>query len=230
MAKELKIHNNLTRKKETFEPIEPGKVKFYSCGPTTYDFLHIGNARALVVADLFHRVLKAFGYDVTFVRNYTDVDDKIIARAKEVNQNAIEFAAHWVDEVKTDMDSLGMKPATHTPKVSETMPEIIQMIQDIINNGSGYVVDGEVLFSVPSFPSYGKINTQDAFSPIFDIAGHHIKSTGYFLNQHFNGGNISRIDGTTKADIFHFSQERYPRGFALPRKFSRQQQSARLED
>ena len=161
MAKELKIHNNLTRKKETFEPIEPGKVKFYSCGPTTYDFLHIGNARALVVADLFHRVLKAFGYDVTFVRNYTDVDDKIIARAKEVNQNAIEFAAHWVDEVKIDMDSLGMKPATHTPKVSETMPEIIQMIQDIIKNGSGYVVDGEVLFSVPSFPSYGKLSKKD---------------------------------------------------------------------
>ena len=161
MARELKIHNNLTRKKEIFEPIEPGKVKFYSCGPTTYDFLHIGNARALVVGDLFNRVLKAFGYDVTFVRNYTDVDDKIIARAKETNRNAIEFAAHWVEEVKKDMDSLGMKPATHTPKVSETMPEIIQMIQDIIKNGSGYVVNGEVLFNVPSFASYGKLSKKD---------------------------------------------------------------------
>lgn len=161
MARDIKIHNNLTRKKETFEPIEAGKVKFYSCGPTTYDYLHIGNARALVVGDLFNRVLKAFGYDVTFVRNYTDVDDKIINRAKEVNQNAIEFAAHWVEEVKKDMDSLGMRPATHTPKVSETMPEIIQMIQDIIKNGSGYVVDGEVLFNVPSFPSYGKLSKKD---------------------------------------------------------------------
>ncbi len=161
MVRELKIHNNLTRKKETFVPVEPGKVKFYSCGPTTYDFLHIGNARALVVGDLFNRVLKAFGYDVTFVRNYTDVDDKIIARAKEVNRNAIEFAAHWVEEVKKDMDSLGMKPATYTPKVSETMPEIIEMIQEIIKNGAGYVVDGEVLFNVPSFPSYGKLSKKD---------------------------------------------------------------------
>ncbi|MBA2405326.1 MAG: cysteine--tRNA ligase [Bdellovibrionales bacterium] len=161
MTREIKIQNNLTRKKETFIPLEAGKVKFYSCGPTTYDFLHIGNARALVVGDLFNRVLKSFGYDVTFVRNYTDVDDKIIARAKEVNQNAIEFAAHWVEEVKKDMDSLGMKPATHTPKVSETMPEIIQMIQDIIKNGSGYVVDGEVLFNVPSFAAYGKLSKKD---------------------------------------------------------------------
>jgi cysteinyl-tRNA synthetase len=161
MSRELKIHNNLTRKKEVFTPIEPGKVKFYSCGPTTYDFLHIGNARALVVADLFHRVLKAFGYNVTFVRNYTDVDDKIIARAQEQKMDAIKFASHWVEEVKKDMDSLGMKPATHTPKVSETMPEIIQMIQDIIKSGAGYVVDGEVLFNVPSFKSYGQLSKKD---------------------------------------------------------------------
>ena len=161
MIRELKIHNNLTRKKEVFTTIEPGKVKFYSCGPTTYDYLHIGNARAFVVGDLFNRVLKAFGYDVTFVRNFTDVDDKIINRAKEVNQDAIEFSAHWVEEVKKDMESLGMKPATHTPKVSETMPEIIQMIQDIIENGSGYVVDGEVLFNVPTIKDYGKLSKKD---------------------------------------------------------------------
>lgn len=161
MARELKIHNNLTRKKEVFQTIEPGKVKFYSCGPTTYDFLHIGNARAFVVGDLFNRVLKAFGYDVTFVRNFTDVDDKIIQRAKEQNKNAIEFADHWVEEVKKDMQSLGMKPATHTPKVSETMPEIIEMIQDIIKNGSGYVVDGEVLFNVPTMKDYGKLSKKD---------------------------------------------------------------------
>ncbi len=161
MARELKIHNNLSRKKEVFQTVEPGKVKFYSCGPTTYDFLHVGNARALVVGDLFNRVLKAFGYDVTFVRNYTDVDDKIINRAKEMNKNAIEFAAHWVEEVKKDMDHLGMVPATHTPKVSETMPEIIKMIEDIIKNGSGYVVNGEVLFDVPSFSDYGKLSKKD---------------------------------------------------------------------
>jgi cysteinyl-tRNA synthetase len=161
MAREIKIHNNLTRKKETFVPIEAGKVKFYSCGPTTYDFLHIGNARALVVGDLFNRVLKSFGYDVTFVRNYTDVDDKIIDRAKELKRDAIEHAAIFVKECETDMNSLGMMPASHTPKVSETMPEIIDMIQDIIKNGSGYVVDGEVFFNVPSFSEYGKLSKKD---------------------------------------------------------------------
>ncbi len=158
---ELKIHNNLTRKKEVFKPIEDGKVKFYSCGPTTYDFLHIGNARALVVGDLFHRVLKSFGYDVTFVRNYTDVDDKIIDRAKELHRDPIEHAALFVKECESDMNSLGMMPATHTPKVSETMPEIIKMIEDIIKNGKAYVVDGEVFFNVPAFPTYGKLSKKD---------------------------------------------------------------------
>src|SRR5690606_27484373 len=158
MAKELKVHNNLTRKKEVFKTIEPGKVKFYSCGPTTYDFLHIGNARALVVADLFHRVLKSFDYDVTFVRNYTDVDDKIIDRAKEQNRDPIAHAALFVKECEQDMNSLGMKPATHTPKVSETMPEIIQMIQDILDNGKAYEVDGEVFFDVTKADHYGKLS------------------------------------------------------------------------
>jgi cysteinyl-tRNA synthetase len=159
--KEFKIHNNLTRKKEVFTPVEPGKVKYYSCGPTTYDFLHIGNARALVVGDLFHRVLKSFGYDVNFVRNYTDVDDKIIDRAKENNRDAIEHAALFVKECEIDMNSLGMIPATHTPKVSETMPEIIKMIEDIIRNKKAYVVDGEVFFDVPSFSDYGKLSKKD---------------------------------------------------------------------
>ena len=161
MTRELKIHNNLTRKKEVFKTVEPGKVKFYSCGPTTYDFLHIGNARALVVGDLFNRVLKTFGYDVTFVRNYTDVDDKIIERAKELNRDPIEHAALFVKECEQDMKSLNMKPADFTPKVSETMPEIIQMIQDIIKNSKAYEVDGEVFFNVPAFPSYGKLSKKD---------------------------------------------------------------------
>ena len=161
MARELKVHNNLTRKKEIFQTVEPGKVKFYSCGPTTYDFLHIGNARALVVGDLFNRVLTVLGYDVTFVRNYTDVDDKIIERAKTNKRDPIEHAAIFVTECETDMNSLGMLPATHTPKVSETMPEIIKMIEEIIANGSAYVTDGEVFFDVPSFADYGKLSKKD---------------------------------------------------------------------
>jgi len=161
MLRELKIHNNLTRKKETFKTIEPGKVKFYSCGPTTYDFAHVGNGRSFVVADLFHRVLKALGYQVTFVRNYTDVDDKIINRAKELGRDPIEHADIFVKECEKDMASLGMMPPTHTPKVSETMPEIIQMIQEIVNNGHGYEREGEVFFNVPSFKDYGKLSKKD---------------------------------------------------------------------
>jgi cysteinyl-tRNA synthetase len=161
MSTELKIYNNLTRKKEPFTTQIPGEVKFYSCGPTTYDFLHIGNARALVVGDLFYRVLKAFGYKVTFVRNYTDVDDKIIERARELGRDPIEHSALFVKECETDMNSLGLLPPTYSPKVSETMPEIIQMIKDIIDNGSAYVVDGEVFFHVPSFQSYGKLSKKD---------------------------------------------------------------------
>jgi cysteinyl-tRNA synthetase len=161
MIRELKIHNNLSRKKELFKTVEPGKVKFYSCGPTTYDFAHIGNGRSFVVADLFHRVLKSFGYQVNFVRNYTDVDDKIINRAHELGRDPIEHAALFVKECEKDMEFLGMLPPTHTPKVSETMPEIISMIQDIIHNGSGYVSDGEVFFNVPTFKDYGKLSKKD---------------------------------------------------------------------
>jgi cysteinyl-tRNA synthetase len=155
---EIKLFNNLTRSKEIFRPIEANKVRFYSCGPTTYDFLHVGNARALVVGDLFHRIFKALGYDVNFVRNYTDVDDKIIDRANEMKADAITYAARFVKECETDMNALGMLPATHTPKVSETMPEIISMIEDLIKNGYGYVVDGEVLYNVPKFTDYGKLS------------------------------------------------------------------------
>lgn len=158
---ELKIHNNLSRKKETFAPIEAGKVRFYSCGPTTYDFLHVGNGRALVVGDLFHRVLKYLGYDVTFVRNFTDVDDKIIERANENKEDPLALAARFVEECRKDMDSLGMLPATHTPKVSDTMPEIIKMIEDIINNGAAYVIDGEVFFNVEKADNYGKLSKKD---------------------------------------------------------------------
>jgi cysteinyl-tRNA synthetase len=155
---EIKLYNNLTRQKEVFKPLKPNELKFYSCGPTTYDFLHVGNARALVVGDLIHRIFKSLNYKVTFVRNYTDVDDKIIDRANELKVGALEHADRFVKECEKDMDSLGMLPATFTPKVSETMPEIISLIEAIIKNGYGYVVDGEVLYSVPKFSEYGKLS------------------------------------------------------------------------
>ena len=161
MPKPLKVYNNLTRSKVDFKTIEPGKVKFYSCGPTTYDFLHVGNARALVVGDLFNRILDALGYDVTFVRNFTDVDDKIIDRANERGEDPLKWAAKFVDECQKDMKSLGMNDADETPKVSETMPEIIKMIQDLLENDSAYEVEGEVLYHVPSFKEYGKLSKKD---------------------------------------------------------------------
>lgn len=161
MAETVYIYNNLTRKREEFAPIEAGKVKFYSCGPTTYDFTHVGNARAFVTGDIIHRVFKVLGYDVNFVRNFTDVDDKIINRAAEQGVDAIELAAQYVNECITDYESLGMIPATHSPKVTETIPEIITLIESIIENGHGYVVEGEVLFHVPSFKDYGKLSKKD---------------------------------------------------------------------
>ena len=155
---DIQVFNNLTRQKEVLAPLTPNHLKFYSCGPTTYDFLHVGNARALVVGDLIHRVFKAFKYKVTFVRNYTDVDDKIIDRAKELQVNALEHADRFVKECEVDMTSLGMLPATHTPKVSETIYEIILMIEDLIKNEYAYEVNGEVLYHVPKFTEYGKLS------------------------------------------------------------------------
>lgn len=159
---EIRLFNNLTRQKEIFKPIDPNLIRFYSCGPTTYNFLHVGNARALVVADLFHRTLKALGHNVKFVRNYTDVDDKILEAARTRGIHPKEHADEFIRECAKDMDYLGMLPASATPTVSETMPEIIQMIQDLIANGYAYTVkkDGgeEVLYNVPKFAEYGKLS------------------------------------------------------------------------
>ena len=156
----VKLFNNLTRNKDTFQP-EDETVKFYSCGPTTYDFLHVGNARALVVGDLIHRSLKALGYEVEFVRNFTDVDDKIIERANQLGVPALDHAQKYVDECLKDMDSLGMLPASKTPKVSDTMSEIIQMIQDLIDKGFAYESQGEVFYDVQKFKEYGKLSKQN---------------------------------------------------------------------
>ncbi|MBC7429796.1 MAG: cysteine--tRNA ligase [Bacteriovorax sp.] len=159
----ISVFNNLTRSKEEFKPIDSNLVRFYSCGPTTYDFLHVGNARAAVVADLFHRTLKAFGYNVKFVRNFTDVDDKILETARKRGIHPKQHADEFIKECLQDYECLGMLPASATPTVSESMPEIIQMIQDLINKGYAYTVpkkDGseEVLYNVPKFADYGKLS------------------------------------------------------------------------
>lgn len=155
---EIKVFNNLTRQKEIFKPIDPNKVLFYSCGPTTYNFLHVGNARAAVVADLFHRSLKAFGYKVKFARNFTDVDDKILEAANQRGIHPKEHADEFIRECLTDYECLGMLPASVTPTVSDSMAEIITMIEDLIKNGYAYVVNGEVYYDVPKFKTYGQLS------------------------------------------------------------------------
>ncbi|MBF0297592.1 MAG: cysteine--tRNA ligase [Oligoflexia bacterium] len=157
----VSLYNTFTRKKEPLTPLKEGEIKFYSCGPTTYDFLHVGNGRALVIGDLIHRILKSLGYKVTFVRNFTDVDDKIINKANEKGVPALEHAEIFVKECKKDMHSLMMIDPTFTPKVSETIPEIIEMVECLIKKNFAYVINGEVLYHVPNFKDYGKLSKKD---------------------------------------------------------------------
>jgi cysteinyl-tRNA synthetase len=152
------INNSLTKKKEKFVPQDKDLIKFYSCGPTTYDFLHVGNARALVVGDLIYRILLAEGYKVNFVRNFTDVDDKIIERAAKEGVDPLVHSQRFIEECQKDMKSLNLLTPTHSPKVSDTMNEIIEMIEVLVAKGYAYVADGEVLFNVPSFKDYGKLS------------------------------------------------------------------------
>ena len=158
---DVKLYNNLTRKKELFKPVTAGEVKFYSCGPTTYDFVHVGNAMALVVGDLINRIFKALGYKVRFVRNFTDVDDKIINKAKERGVDPLKHSEEFLKECEKDIISLGLLPVDDAPKVTETMPEIISMIRRLIDKDYAYVINGEVLYHTPMFKEYGKLSKKD---------------------------------------------------------------------
>jgi len=155
----VELFNTLTRRKEKFIPGEPGRVKMYSCGPTTYNFIHLGNARALVVFDTIRRYLIYKGYRVTFIQNFTDIDDKIIKRAREENMDTIALAAKYVNEYFTDADALNVMRADVHPKVSEHLPEIVEMIGRLIERGIAYTIpEGDVYFSVRDFPGYGKLS------------------------------------------------------------------------
>jgi cysteinyl-tRNA synthetase len=169
----IRVTNSLTHVKEDFVPRVPGKVTLYSCGPTVYDFIHIGNLRAAMTSDLFFRGLKGLGYEVDYVRNYTDIDDKIINRAKEEGTTSEVITKRFISEVERDYQVAGLLEPTHKTLVTDHVPEIIQMIQDILAHGNGYVNDdGEVLFSIESFPSYGKLSGKK----IEDlIAGHRVE-------------------------------------------------------
>ncbi|NLW24058.1 MAG: cysteine--tRNA ligase [Clostridia bacterium] len=157
-AKKLQVYNTLTKRKEEFIPKEEGRVKMYVCGPTTYNFIHLGNARPLVVFDTIRRYLEYIGYKVTYIQNFTDVDDKIINRAREEGIEPLQLAAKYIEEYFQDADSLNVKRADVHPKVSDHMNDIINFIKKLMEKGYAYEADGDVYFSVRQFSDYGKLS------------------------------------------------------------------------
>ena len=157
----MQVYNTLTNRKEEFVPIEPGKVRMYVCGPTVYNFFHIGNARPFVVFDTLRRYFKYRGYEVKFVQNFTDVDDKIINRAKEEGITAPEVSEKYIKEYFNDAEALNVMKADVHPKVSEHIPEIIDFVQTLIDKGYAYEADGDVYYSTRKFKEYGKLSGQN---------------------------------------------------------------------
>jgi len=157
----LRIYNSLTKKKEVFFPLREGRVAMYVCGVTVYDRGHIGHARAAVVFDVIFRFLRLAGYDVTYVRNYTDVDDKIILRANREGVSSREIAERYIREYEEDMDSLGVLRPTVEPRATENIPQIIALVQKLAEKGFAYSVEGDVYFSVEKYPGYGKLSGRE---------------------------------------------------------------------
>ena len=157
----MRIYNTLTRKKEEFKPIEEGKARIYVCGPTVYNYFHIGNARTFVVFDTLRKYLEYRGYKVKFVQNFTDVDDKIINKAREEGVTAPEISEKYIAEYFKDAAALNVKKADVHPKVSEHIPEIIDFVSTLIHRGYAYEVNGDVYFSTRKFKGYGKLSKQN---------------------------------------------------------------------
>ncbi|MFC1747999.1 cysteine--tRNA ligase [Pseudomonadota bacterium] len=155
----LQIHNNLTRQKEIFKPIQPGKVGMYVCGMTVYDYCHVGHARVMVVFDLVARYLRYSGYDVTYVRNITDIDDKIIARANENGETLESLTTRFIEAMHEDSAALGVLPPDQEPKATTSMDQILDMIQTLVDKGYAYPADnGDVYYDVSKFEGYGKLS------------------------------------------------------------------------
>ena len=153
----LKIHNSLTRRKEVFTPIEPGKVRMYVCGMTVYDYCHIGHARVLVVFDVVYRFLKHLGYEVNYIRNITDIDDKIIQRANENGEDFRALTERFIAAMHEDTDALGVLRPDHEPKATDHMQAILRMIDTLVDKGFAYHADnGDVYFAVSRFNEIGR--------------------------------------------------------------------------
>lgn len=158
----LKIHNTLSKEKEIFKPLQEGKVNMYVCGMTVYDLCHVGHARVMVVFDVVTRYLRASGYDVTYVRNITDIDDKIIKRAAENGESIQALTERYIAEMHRDADALGVLRPDLEPKATESMGEILTMIETLIDKGLAYTADnGDVYYDVSEFSSYGKLSGRD---------------------------------------------------------------------
>lgn len=156
----MKIFNTLTRSKENFVPLEPGKVKMYACGPTVYNFIHIGNARPICVFDTLRRYLEYRGYDVKFAQNFTDIDDKLINKANEEKITVAEVAERYIGEYLTDTRGLGIRPADIHPKATENIDTIIDMVRELVEKDYAYAKDGSVYFRSRRFAEYGKLSHQ----------------------------------------------------------------------
>src|SRR5512137_2353739 len=155
----LRIHNSLTRRKEDFVPLEPGQVRMYVCGMTVYDYCHVGHARVLVVFDAVQRWLRASGYRVTYVRNITDIDDKIIKRAVENGETIRSLTTRFIAAMHEDADALGVQRPDHEPRATQYVPQMLEMIEQLEQNGLAYqAADGDVNYAVRKFEGYGKLS------------------------------------------------------------------------
>lgn len=161
MIMAMKVYNTLTRKKEEFVPMEEGKVRMYVCGPTVYNYIHIGNARPMITFDTVRRFFEYKGYEVNYVSNFTDVDDKIIKKALEEGVSAQEISERYIQSVKDDMEALNVKPATRNPKATEEIDGMIDMISALIEKGHAYEKNGTVYFRTRSFKEYGKLSKKN---------------------------------------------------------------------
>ncbi|MDD5383943.1 MAG: cysteine--tRNA ligase [Gallionella sp.] len=172
----LEIYNTLTRDKQEFAPIVPGKAGMYVCGMTVYDYCHLGHARVLVVFDMVYRWLKASGYDVTYVRNVTDIDDKIIKRAAENNESIHVLTQRFIDAMHEDADALGVQRPDHEPRATQYVPQMLEMIATLESNGLAYrAADGDVNYAVRKFDGYGKLSGKS----LEDLrAGERVEVTG----------------------------------------------------
>ena len=157
----MQFYNDMTMRKEEFVPIEEGKVRMYCCGPTVYNYIHVGNARPIIMFDVLRRYLEYRGYDVTFVQNFTDVDDKIIKRANEEGISSTEVAEKYIAEYWTDVKALGVREATVHPKATENIPQIIGIIETLIAKGYAYESEGDVYYRTLKFKDYGKLSHQN---------------------------------------------------------------------